>query len=87
MSDTDDVNYQPLGQVLDGLGMQIHLEPGELVAGALVIVKVVAENGDVRLWDKTEGLNWIERDGVVLNLYAYATGSANVVEYGGGDDD
>lgn len=57
---------QPVGPILDGLGCQATLADGDLVAGAVVLLKVVDTDGTVRLttcW--SEGMSWIERLGML----------------------
>lgn len=56
----------PIGPVIDGLGCEPILEEGDLVDAAVVVLKVVEPNGDVRLsvcW--SEGMSWIERLGML----------------------
>lgn len=55
-----------LGQIIDGLGCDTTLEEGDLVAAAVVVMKVIEPNGNVRLsisW--SDGLGWIERLGML----------------------
>lgn len=57
---------QPVGPVLDGLGIRITLKDGDLVAGAIVLTKVVEADGGVRLgvtWP--DGMSWLERLGML----------------------
>lgn len=56
---------RPIGDVLDGLGIEATVEPGELVAGALVLLKVVQADGDTRLSLAHQGVGWIERVGML----------------------
>lgn len=57
---------QPIGHVLDALGISARVEDGELVAGAVVLLKVLQENGDTRLsLTHSDGLGWIERAGML----------------------
>lgn len=63
MSDTDE---QPIGDVLDALGIVAAIEPDALVSGAVVLLKTVLANGDVRLsLCHSDGLSWIERAGMI----------------------
>ncbi|GHJ59152.1 hypothetical protein NOK12_16700 [Nocardioides sp. OK12] len=53
---------EPIGDLLDSLGICHHPEPGELIAGAVVLLKVIDEDGDVSVRQVTsDGLNWLER--------------------------
>jgi hypothetical protein len=52
---------RPIGDVLDSLGIEATVEPGELVAGAVVLLKVVQTNGETRLSLTHQGIGWIER--------------------------
>lgn len=59
-------NQQPIGPIIDGLGCTTSLEEGDLVAAAVVVMKVIEPNGTVRLsitW--SDGLGWIERLGML----------------------
>jgi hypothetical protein len=62
----DDQDEQPIGDLLDSLGITATVAEGELVAGALVLLKVIDAEGDVRLsMSHSEGLGWIERAGML----------------------
>jgi hypothetical protein len=55
-----------LGQTIDGLGCTPTFEAGDLVADAVVLMKVIEPDGTVRLsitW--SDGLGWIERLGML----------------------
>jgi hypothetical protein len=57
---------RPIGDVLDGIGIEATLGDGELVAGAIVLLKVIDVDGDVRLsLASSDGLSWIERAGMI----------------------
>lgn len=57
---------QKIGEVLDGLGITLDLDDGDLVASALVLAKVVGEDGQVSLFvGESEGLSWLEQIGLV----------------------
>lgn|GEM_PF-2161139 len=56
---------RPIGDVLDSLGIEATVEPGELVAGAMVLLKVVQADGDTRLSLAHQGIGWIERVGML----------------------
>jgi hypothetical protein len=59
---------RPIGDVLDGLGIEATLDEtkGELAAGAIVLLKVIDADGDVRLsLAYSDGLSWIERTGMI----------------------
>lgn len=64
---TNDVSgqAQPIGRVLDGLGVTVELEEGDLVAGALVLLSVVGPDGGASLHIRHSGLGWAERLGVL----------------------
>ena len=57
---------QPIGPVLDGLGVTIDLDGGDLVESAVVIAKVHLADGSVSvaLSDST-GLSWIDQLGLL----------------------
>lgn len=57
---------EPMGNLLDSLGLDLDLDDGELVAGALVLLKTVDEDGEVGLrvrW--SDGLGYLERIGML----------------------
>lgn len=57
---------EPIGNLLDSLGIDLDLDEGELVAGALVLLKTVDHDGEVRLrvrW--SDGLGYLERIGML----------------------
>ena len=59
-------DVQPVGSVLTGLDITISLREGDLVAGAVVLTKVVDSDGKVRLnssW--APGMSWLERLGML----------------------
>lgn len=57
---------RPIGDVIDGLGVRATVSEGELVAGAVVLLKVIDTDGDTRLsLAHSEGLGWIERAGML----------------------
>ena len=57
---------QPIGDILDGLGIVATVEPGTLVASAIVILKTVLPDGQTRLSVAySDGLGWIERAGML----------------------
>ncbi|MFJ8154823.1 hypothetical protein [Streptomyces sp. NPDC094468] len=57
---------RPIGDVLDGIGIKVTLEKDELVAGAIVLLKVIDTDGDARLsMAYSDGLSWIERTGMI----------------------
>lgn len=57
---------RPIGDALDALGIKATLDDGELVAGAIVLLKVIDTDGDSRLsMAYSDGLGWIERAGMI----------------------
>lgn len=69
MSDADESEGQavsPIGSVLDALGVESSVRDGELPAGAIVLLKVIGVDGDMRLSvSHSDGLGWIERCGML----------------------
>lgn len=64
--DQADVGMRPIGDVIDGLGITATVDEGELVAGAMVLLKVIDNDGDTRLsLTHSDGLGWIERAGML----------------------
>lgn len=74
--DSADTTPHPIGDVMDGLGIKATLDKGELVAGALVLLKVLQEDGRTRLSVVHSGLGWIERAGMLRVAEMIETGSA-----------
>ncbi|MFF9123172.1 hypothetical protein ACF09J_07720 [Streptomyces sp. NPDC014889] len=73
--DNDEEREVPLGSALDALGITGTLDDGELVAGAIVLMKVLQEDGSTRLsMSYSEGLGWIERAGMLRIAEAMETG-------------
>ena len=57
---------EPIGNLLDSLGVEVSLEEGDLAACAIVLLKVIDVDGSVRLQTCTsDGLSWIERLGML----------------------
>lgn len=57
---------QDLGGLIDSLGVTHRVGEHELIASAVVLLKVVDEDGDVSLraaW--SDGMSWIERIGML----------------------
>jgi len=54
------------GQLVDILGAELTLRDDDLVAGVVIVAKVIEGDGTVRLsqcW--SEGMSWIERVGML----------------------
>lgn len=70
---------RPIGDVLDGIGIKATVADGELVAGALVLLKVIDNDGDVRLsMACSDGLGWIERAGMLRIAESMEIGTSNL---------
>ena len=57
---------EPIGNLIDSLGVTREPVDGELIAGAVVLLKTVDADGDVGLsiaW--SDGMSWIERVGML----------------------
>lgn len=66
MEPVSDDDERPIGDVIDSLGVRATVRDGELVAGAVVLLKVLQEDGDTRLsMTYSDGLGWIERAGML----------------------
>jgi hypothetical protein len=66
---------RPIGDALDSLGIEATLEPDELVAGAMVLLKVVQSDGETRLSLTHQGVGWIERVGMLRVAETLESGS------------
>lgn len=57
---------QPVGDILDSLGVELDLDEGDLIASAVVLAKVIKEDGGVTLaYAHSEGICWIETVGLI----------------------
>ena len=57
--------HEPMGGIIDALGVSHTPRPGDLVAGAVVLLKIVDADGGVSMrhaW--SDGMSWIERMGM-----------------------
>jgi hypothetical protein len=57
---------EPIGNLLNSLGIDLDLDDDELVAGAIVLLKTVDADGDVGMrirW--SDGLGYLERIGML----------------------
>lgn len=64
--DDTETPARPIGDVLDGLGIEATLDNGDLPAAAIVLLKVIQPDGSSRLsMASSDGLDWIERVGML----------------------
>jgi hypothetical protein len=60
------VAEQPIGPILDGLGITVELDDGELIESALVLAKSVSSDGSVALAVASSvGMSWLEQLGLI----------------------
>lgn len=60
------MDEQPLGALLDDLGIAYDLAEGELVSGAVVLLKIVLPDGRQRLALRcSEGMDWMSKVGML----------------------
>lgn len=65
---------QPIGDLLDSLGVTHRPKDGELIAGAVVLLKVIDADGQVSMrFTCSDGMAWIERLGMLTAAAAIAT--------------
>ena len=70
---------QPIGQLLDSLGVTSTIAPDDLPVAALVLLKVVDATGDVRLiLAYSDGMDWITRLGMLTAATASETPDASM---------
>ncbi|MGW0312028.1 hypothetical protein [Streptomyces flavidovirens] len=76
---------QKIGQMLDAIGVTADLEEGDMAVDAIVILKLVKEDGTVSLVKgRSESLDWITALGMVTAAQAVEnSGYVDVTE----DDD
>lgn len=66
---------QPIGQLLDTLGVTADLDDGDMVTDAHTILKVVKANGDVTLIKATsETLDWVTALGMLTAVLEIENG-------------
>ncbi|PJN24050.1 hypothetical protein [Kitasatospora sp. CB02891] len=76
---SDEGTEQAIGHVLDALNVTATLNEGELVAGAVVLLKVLQEDGETRLsLTYSDGLGWIERIGMLRVAELVDNGSSTL---------
>lgn len=57
---------QPAGPIIDGLGITVDLAPGDLIASAMLLAKVVTGDGQVTLLiAESESMSWLDQLGLV----------------------
>jgi len=58
---------QNLGQLIDALGLQVELEEGELISGAVVILETIEADGDVtmQIIEDEKSVSWVKRLGML----------------------
>lgn len=77
----EEAEAKPIGDLLDALGVTVG--SGELVPGALVLLKVVGEDGSLRLvLVYSDGLGWIERAGMLTVAQAIEAGTSHLGDAG-----
>ncbi len=60
------MTVQPAGQILDGLGVTFDLDDGDLVHSAIVISRVLCEDGSTSLCiGSSDGCGWLDQLGLV----------------------
>lgn len=60
------MSEQPAGPILDGLGVTLDLDDGDLIASAVVVAKVVNGEGEVTLLiADSEGMSWLDQRGLI----------------------
>ena len=70
---------QPIGQLLDSLGVTSTIAPDDLPVAALVLLKVVDATGGVRLnLAYSDGMDWITRLGMLTAATASETPDPSV---------
>ena len=73
---------QPIGQLLDTLGVTADLDDGDLVTDALVILKVLQPDGSIAMSiGATDTRDWINLRGLLHSATDYTEG-----RYGTDDD-
>lgn len=72
---------QQAGPIVDGLGITLELDDGDLVASAVVLAKVVTADGRTTLLiEDSEGMSWLDQLGMVA-------AADSIIRTGGFDED
>ncbi len=67
---------QPAGPILDGLGVTIDLNKGDLVSDAVVIAKVITEDGSVTVsLSSSESMSWLDQFGLIAAAHRVVVNS------------
>lgn len=75
---------QPAGAIVDGLGIDLDLTEGDLVADALIIAKVIGDDGEVSLSiSNSPTLSWIDQLGLIAAASDVIRGNGRFAQ---GDD-
>ena len=57
---------EPLGSTIDALGVTHSPDDGELIASAIVLMRVIGADGEESIrFAYSEGLGWVERIGML----------------------
>lgn len=57
---------EPLGSIIDALGVTHTPDDGELIASAIVLMRVIAADGEESIrFAYSDGLGWVERIGIL----------------------
>ncbi len=55
-----------LGELIDTLGVELEMDDEDLVSSAVVLLKVITEDGSIQLGiASSEGLDWIAQLGLI----------------------
>jgi hypothetical protein len=74
-----------LGEIIDSLGCSIALEDGDLIEGAIILLKVNTPSGTPAMVSVSSGVNWMEFSG--MTDLAYSTGATTEWREDGPDED
>lgn len=75
---------QPVGQMLDALGLAADIDEDDMVADAVVVLKVVQADGSIALAiGTTDSRDWISQRGLLHSALELANGQYSRT----GDDD
>lgn len=62
-----EATWQPIGDLLNALGVQVELGPNDLVASAVCVLAVLVEGSEAPQLTicTSEGLDWIHQSGLI----------------------
>ncbi|NEB92434.1 hypothetical protein [Streptomyces bauhiniae] len=75
------MGWQKIGHTLDNLGVEVDLDEGDMPTDAVVLVKVIKEDGSVSMTKgRSETLDWINALGMLTAAQAIENSGYQLAE-------